>query len=101
MTERCLSSTEGAGWDHPPPEGAFTEAVVLLLCSSKGQERLQGSSDLVGDVLSRTCKPVMVRSLPAAAVAQTVMNEWVEEELGSFLLMNLRAFSPRVGCNWF
>lgn len=70
MTERCLSSTEGAGWDQPPPEGAFTEAVLLLLLlSSKGRERLQGSSDLVGDMLSRTCEPVMVRSLPAAAVA--------------------------------
>lgn len=69
MTERCLSNTESAGWDQPLPEGAFTEAVVLLLCSRKGRERLQGSSDLVGDMLSRTCEPVMVRSLPAAAVA--------------------------------
>ena len=73
ITERCLSSTEGAGWDQPPPEGTFTEAVLpqllLLLCSNKGRERLQGSSDLVGDMLSRTCEPVMVRSLPAAAVA--------------------------------
>lgn len=96
--EKYLSSTEGASWDQTRPEGVC-RASVLLLCGSAGWERLQGSSDLVGDVLGRACEQVTVRLFCCSGrcSSEGVVNEWVEEEPGSFLRDELKSLLTQGG----